>query len=257
MAKLHEVLAAEKTRVAAWNKLHAETIHKLKSPTDFFTGHSKALSMIEDTPSNKALEAQAAEEKIVVSTVRDTLDYAFTIFGKSEDLQFQKNATNRVATGTVMWEGTPLLTDMPVDELLGLEARLAKIKELYETMPTLGGAREWVRDPSMGEHVWKSAQPEYNTKTEKVMVPVTLAPATDKHPAQVEKVTRDNVVGKVTIIHRSGACTTNQKAAALALVDALLVEIKHARMRANETEVVKGEVGKVLVNLLMSPFNEE
>lgn len=257
MTKLHEVLAAEKTRVAAWNKLHAETQHKLKNPSEFFFGHSKSLSMIEDTPSNKALEAQAAEEKAVTTTVPDTLAYALMVFGNSEDLQYQKNATNRIAVASVMWKGQVLLADMPVDQLLGLEARLGKIRELYETMPTLAGSKEWRKDESVGKNVWVAVHPEINTKTEKVMTPVVMAPATDKHPAQVQAVTKDVTVGTVRTVMRSGACTTNQKANALALIDALLVEVKQARMRANETEIVKGSVAAPLVALLMSPFKED
>lgn len=257
MAKLHEVLAAEKTRVAAWNKLHSETVHKLKSPSDYFFGHSKSLSMIEDTPANKALERQASEEKQVTTTVVDTLRYAFDVFGKSEDLQYQKNATNRIATASVMFDGQVLLKDMPVDQLLGLEARISKIRELFETMPTLAGSKAWAKDTASGDNVWVAMQPEVNTKTEKVMTPVIMAPPTDKHPAQVQTVTKDNVVGTFTTIVRSGACTTNQKARALALVDKLLVELKQARMRANETTVVEGSVSGPLVALLMTPFIQD
>ena len=257
MAKLHEVLAAEKTRVAAWNKILAETLHKLKSPSDYFVGFSKSLSMLEDTPANKALEAQQAEERKVATTVAETLRYAFGVFGNSEDLQYQKNATNRVALADVMFDGKVLLKDMPVVQLLGLESRLVKIKELFETMPTMAGSKTWVLDPTQGEGVYRVAQPEVNTKTEKVMMPVVMAPATDKHPAQVKESTRDIVVGSVTTVVRSGCCTTNQKAAALALVDRLMVEVKQARMRANQTEVVSGAVAGPLVALLMSPFEQE
>jgi hypothetical protein len=257
MAKLHEVLAAEKTTVSAWNKLHTETLHKLKNPSDFFVGHSKSLQMIEDTAANKALEAQALEEKAVTTTVPDTLEYAFGIFANSERLQLQKNAANRVATGTVMWQGAALLTDMPVDELLGLEARLVKVRELYEAMPTLGGAKKWEPAPGMGAHLWQTVHPDVTTKTDKTVYGVELAKATAVHPAQVQAVTKDLVVGSFTTTHRSGACTTEQKAHALAMVDRLLVEVKQARMRANQTEVpdVGAEIDKLRA-LLLSPFAE-
>lgn len=256
MPKLHELLAVEKTLVAAWNKLYDETMSKLGSPSDWFQGYSKSLSMIEDTPANKALEAQAFEEKKVTTTVVDTLDYAFDIFARSEDLQFQKNATNRVATGTVMWRGQPLLPEMPVDELLGLEARLVKIRALFEKMPTMAGSRKWEPVPEIGPNVWQATHPEVNTKTEKVIVPVELSKATDKHPAQVQAVSKDNVVGTMTTIWRSGCCTTNQKAAALKTIDELMAEVKQARMRANQTEAVTDRIGKKLKEVLMEPFKE-
>lgn len=254
MSRLHEVLAAEKTTVAAWNKIAAETIHKLKNPTDYLVGMSKSLEMVEDTPANKALEAAASEEKAVTTTVFDTLQYAFEIFGKSEDLQYQKNATNRVATGTVMWKGEPLLPDMPVDELLGLEARLGKIREIFETMPTLAGSVEWRKAQSQGRNIWEQVHPQVTTKTEKTVFPIEMSPATDKHPAQIQAVSKDVVVGKFKTVLRSGCATTIQKADALKLVDDLMVEVKKARMRANETEVQAGKVSDKLVSLLLSPF---
>jgi hypothetical protein len=255
MAKLHELLAAEKTPSAAWNQLREETLKKFGN-AHFFAGHSKALRMLEDTPANAAIQDQAREERPVVTTVFDTLQYALAIFGGSEDLQFQKNATNRLATGTVRWRGKDLLVDMPVDELLGLESRLTQIRALFVAVPTLDAARHWQRDETQGPSVWVSQYPEETTKTEKQMTPVQMAPATDKHPAQVQAVTRDIVVGKFTTVHRSGAATALQKAESIKMIDELLIEVKQARMRANETEVVKGSVAAVLVPLLLEPFRE-
>ena len=68
---------------------------------------------------------------------------------------------------TVMWRGHPLLVDMPVDELLGLEARLVKIRAMFEKMPTMAGSKKWVPAPEIGPHVWQAESPEVNTKTEK------------------------------------------------------------------------------------------
>jgi len=101
MAKLHELLAAEKTPTSAWNQLFEETLKKFGNVAHYFQGHSQSLSMIEDTEANKAIEAQTREEKPVATNVYETLEYALDIFGRAEDLQFQKNATIRspISTG--------------------------------------------------------------------------------------------------------------------------------------------------------------
>lgn len=254
MAKLHELLAAEKTPTAAWNTLLEETLRKFKNPESYFFGHSKSLKMLDESPANAAEEGKAREEKPVASTVFDTLEYALSIFAKSEDLQYQKNATNRIATGTVMWKGKELLPGLPVDELLGLEARIQKIRGLIDAAPTLDASKYWKKAEQLGAHVWELAQPEQTTKTEKVLSAVQMSPATDKHPAQVQAVTKDNIVGTFSTMKRSGACTTVQKADALVLVDELLVEIKQARMRANETVAVDDKIADTLVQLLLEPF---
>lgn len=68
MAQLHELLAAEKTVNAAWKTLQAETLKKLGNE-HFFSGVSKSLKMIEDSPQNEAIEQQYIENKMVPTTV--------------------------------------------------------------------------------------------------------------------------------------------------------------------------------------------
>lgn len=251
MPKIHEVLAAEKSVNAAWQKLHEETAAKFHKP-EFFNGHVKSLKMIDEGPASEALEKAAAEQMPVRTNVHDTLAYALGIYYNAEKLQLQKNATNRAATADVVFRGETLLKGMPVDQLLGLEARLAKIRELYISLPTLDASKNWAWSETEG--VWV-APAEQAVKTDKVMTPVILAPATDKHPAQVEKVTKDIPVGTFSLVRRSGAATAVQKAEAIKLIDELLVEVKQARMRANDTEViVSGDELKPLLTLLMSPF---
>ena len=113
MGKLHELLAAEKTPTGAWNQLYEDTFKKFENPTHFFEGHSKSLKMTEDSPANANIEAQAREEKPVTTTVYETLEYALGIYQAAEDLQFQKNETNRRALGTIMWRGKALLRPLP------------------------------------------------------------------------------------------------------------------------------------------------
>lgn len=251
--KLHELLAAENTAKTAWNSIHSETLKKLAN-THYFDGHSQSLTMIEETPANRDIEAQGREEKPVITSVFETLKDAFEIFERSEDLQYQKNATNRKATGTVLWKGQPLLAELPVDELLGLEARLTKIRELFAVMPTLDAAKHWRPAPTISPHVWELVYPEEKTKTEKRMFPVVLYEATKEHPANVQAHSKDEVVGKVTTLRRSGAVTALQKFEALKRVDELLMEIKQARMRANETEVDKAKIASTLIVLLLEPL---
>jgi hypothetical protein len=254
MTKLHELLAAEKTPMAAWNEVYLETQKKFGAEGHYFSGHSKALSMIEDNEANKAIEAQAREEKPVTTTVYETLEYALKLYGKAEDLQFKKNVANRLALGTVMWRGEPLLKEMPVDQLLGLESRLAKIRQLYGAIPTLDASKHWTHSPNEGAHVWVTTHPEDTTKTDKQIIPIVLQAATKEHPAQVQPIQKDVVVGRFTTIKRSGAATALQKANAIKQIDELIMEVKQARMRANETTIWEGEISDDLLPLLLEPF---
>lgn len=84
-------------------------------------------------------------------------------------------------------------------------------------------------------------------RTEKQVKFVTLAPATDKHPAQVKDWTEDVPVAKVETVAYSGMWTVQQKADALDRLDVLLQAVKKARQRANTAEVVDGHIGAALM----------
>jgi len=255
MPKLHELLAAEKTPTGAWNQLYEDTLKKFKNPSHFFNGHTRSLKMIADNPENEATEAQHREEKPVTTTVGETLEYALDIFARAEDLQYQKNKTNTAAAGTVNWRGVPILRDMPVDELLGLEARLVRLRQLFAEIPTLDATKDW--DPSPMRGVWATRYAEETVKTKKIITPIVMSPATDKHPAQIQPVSEDIVTGRFTLVKRSGEATAQQKADMLKIVDELMIEVKQARMRANETEAVTDKIADKLVGLLLSPLRGE
>lgn len=256
MAELHALLAAEKVPKSAWDTLREETKKKFGN-LQFFTGHTKTLKMLADSDANQAIEAAARDQKPVTTTVYDTLEYALQIFGRSEDLQYQKNATNRIATADVEFKGDVILHDMPVDELMGLEVRLTAIKEIILAVPTLDASRDWERAPGVNSYIWRSTNEDVTTKTEKTMTPVVLYEATVEHPAQVKEASRDIVIGRFTTRHLSGACRTMEKAEAIQNIDLLIEEIKKARMRANSTKVVAGHVSDILIPLILAPFKKE
>lgn len=253
MTVLHELLAVEKHRNSQVDGLVTETVAKF-GKYEYFAGAIKTLKMVDENPANAAVEAAARTQMEVRTTVHETFEYLMDFWANAEDVQLQKNATNQKARGKIEIDGLSL-PDLPVDELLGLEVRLDKLRQLAKQMPTLNAAKEWEPLPERkGLHRTKNV--EHTTKTEKVMYPVVLAPATDKHPAQVKEATRDNVVGTFTLLEYSGAATTEQKARFLERLDNLIAEVKKARMRANTTEIEKIEAGKALSKWIMEPFTK-
>jgi hypothetical protein len=138
-----------------------------------------------------------------------------------------------------------------VDELMGLENRLAELRRLIQTAPTLDASVKWILDQSQGEGVWVSAAAEEGVKTEKRMFPVILSPATDKHPAQVKEASKDEVVGLFSTRKFTGALTTIQKANTLTLMDDLIAEVKKSRIRANGVEANTDRIGGVFAKLIM------
>jgi hypothetical protein len=256
-SKLHQLLAAEKPVLAAATKMMAETEAKMGKEATFFAGHTKVLKLIQDSPSKDALEKAGSETKVLASTVPDTLQYALNYWANAENILFQKNRTNQNAKADIVVGDVTVAKDVPVDELLGLEARLPQLRELIQRLPTLDASKKWIRNSDQGRYVWQTEQPEVAVKTEKRVEPVVLYAATDKHPAQVKEYTKDDVVGSFELIRQSGAITSRAKADALGNIDALIVAVKKARSQANEVEVVAGNIGQDIVAAIFAPiFNE-
>lgn len=248
--KLHELLAVEKSTIAQVNVLLQETLQKF-GKDHFFKGWVKRLKMIKDSADNDALERAAREDREVPTTVIDTLTYVFDVWGKAEDIQYMKNIANQNAAGSLQIGDNAFL--LPVDELMGLENRLLKIREIFQAIPTLDATKNWISsDVKAG--VFQSANPEVTTKTEKVTVPVILYEATANHPAQVKEVSRDDVVGTFTTTQFSGAISSLKKADALMRIDNLLGEVKKARMRANMADVHQDKLGQWITDYLLEPL---
>jgi hypothetical protein len=256
MSQLHEILAAEKTATNTRDQLVKDTENKFAKGENYFTGFTKTLEMLGDNPSNTAIEAAARQDKALPTTVVATMDYLLTQWGRTEDVLYQKNATNTGALADLEFRGTVIAPQLPVDELMGLETRLSDLRKLATQIPTLDASREWEGDTSAAQPgTWKAVNPQVTTKTEKKVTPVVLYAATDKHPAQIEKVTEDVPVGTFTLNVISGATTAIQKAQVLAVLDELIIEVKKARTRANSVEVQKVYIGGTIKGLIMDALN--
>lgn len=251
MGKLFELLAAEKTLSSAAEKLIEETKAKFQKADSFFKGHIKTLKMLAENSENAAIENAARDSKPVTTNVIDTLDYTLQHWAKSEDVIFQKNCTNQVARADLEFRGVVVVNDVPVDELMGLENRLKALRGMLQEVPTLDASKEWEADTQKGAGFWRTQNEEHTTKTEKVMTPVVLAPATDKHPAQVKESSRDVVIGQFTTRLYSGAATTVGKSEAIKAIDDLIVECRKARNRANTVEAVNVRIGAAVTGLIM------
>jgi hypothetical protein len=251
MPQLHELLAVEKTANAQMATLASEAPKKFKN-NEFFVGSIKTLKMLESSPANTALELAARVDIPVRSTVPEHLDYIFSNFANFEDIKSSIHRTNQNAKADVMWRGEVFLPQVPVCELIQLEERIRRNWiPAMEAAPTIDAARNWIMDTDSGKFLRKSSVPDDTTKTEKIMYPVVMAQATDKHPAQIKEATKDVVVGTFSTTHRTGCITAQQKADLLNTATEFLMEVKKAKTRANMTEIVDVKIGTKIKNLLI------
>lgn len=248
MAKLHELLAAEKDVKTKSQKLVIEAKDTFGKKHDHFTGFTKTYKPKND---EDAYEAEAlSESKEMVTTVGRKLNYLLANMVDAIDIAYQKDLTNRVAKADITVDGIVIASDVPATTLLHLEDQLRELRDVCDKIPTLKPGIKWVLDASLGEGVYVTEKPEVKIRTKKQTVYKTVAQATDKHAAQVVAEMQDVNIGKYEEIHTSGMITPADKSKQMDKIEKLIAAVKRARARANEQEVASGEIAKKLFDYI-------
>lgn len=230
-SKLHELLAVESQL-----KGQAETTRKELAHTFDKKRHLFEEKRITSRPLDEKGEAKVESQSDIQTNVADELDWIAGIWGKALDVSFYVAEANTGARADVVLEdGTVLFSQIPATALLELEKRCGEVQELIKVVPTLDPAKAFAIDPDRAEGIYKAREVR-RQRTEKVFAPVVMAPATDKHPAQVKELFKDVPVAEVIEQEWSGMVTPKTKGEMMERVEELRRAVKTARQRANEQE---------------------
>lgn len=248
MGKLHEILAVDKDLEDTAKKVVGEAGITFTKRVDHFQGAVKRLKMFDE--GRQAEEDAASEDKEVVTTVGEKLNYVADHLIKHFNVVAQKERTNQIAKADVVVKGRTIMTNVPATLLLTLENKLVWLRKMYEVMPTLQPGVRWEPAPEVREGVFVAVPDDIRAKTEKTVQHKVLVQPTDKHPAQVEKWTEDRQIGKFISTRYSGMVSPADKSKYLERIDELTQAVKQARMRANMAEVEAYEVGDILMDYI-------
>lgn len=241
--QLNQILAVSKgvkTRsYATLTKLH----HALAQASKL-QGVSRAYKPRDDDgeqfpPESTLVQVRTNE---VLIQVADTLTRLF-------DVELTKDAGNQQAKADIMVDGQLLAADVPVSYLLFLEKQLSDLDSFITKLPVLPPEEHWTYDPATDTYVTAPAQ---TVKTKKIPRNHVKAPATDKHPAQVEVYMEDVLVGYWTTMKFSGALPQSEVSRLKERVVKLQEAVKQAREKANSTVVEDQRIGSALFGYLFS-----
>lgn len=244
--KLHEILAVEADRETAATAILAETINTLSKKPDHFQGkHSKYVPFDEN--------AQDGEEssKDIVTTIRAKLAHCFAIAGRVLDVTATKDEANRHALACIEIDGKAITSPLPATTLLMLESKLKKWVEVLHAIPTLAPGRNWQPDTSKGAGVFVDASPDVKFRTRKDIIHKILVPATEHHPAQIDKWSEDVKIGRITETNWSSMLSPGEKSDLIERAQNLLAATKQARQRANSVEVGQVSIAKSITDYLL------
>jgi hypothetical protein len=241
--KLNQIVAVEKGVKSRAEKDLSEAHHGLKK-ADLLTGISRVYK-----PSAEDGEQLPPENKKVQIVAEDVIRRTGDILVELFDVTATKDFANCNAKADVEVDGKVLVKDAPVTYLLWLEKRLVLLHEFVKELPKLNDADTWHVDPASG---WWITDEEVTHRTKKLPMAFTKAAATDKHPAQVEVVHEDKIVGYWHTVKRSGAVPASRVRQLLDRVEKLQRAVKMAREAANMAEVRKVEVGRGVFDYLFA-----
>ena len=248
MGKLCEVLAVEGELDSTCKSILDEATKTFKDKAAHFVGQTKIYQPFDEGAAEKE---GTVEHLAMVTTVNEKLAYVFEHMAKLIDAKAQKDATNQVAKADIVVDGKTVATDIPATTLLGLEATMRQIKVLVLEVPTLPPGIEWASAPEVGKNVYKRVHPAVTFKTHKTFRSKILVEPTKEHPAQIEKWSEDENIGKFITDSWSGMLTPAEKSDMIGRIDTLARAVKEARQRANTTEVVKIKLAKNLMDYIL------
>lgn len=243
MTQLNQIIAVEKGLKSRTTDAVTKVYHDLQKPA-LFAGLSRKY-----TPVNEEGEQLPPESTLVQQYVENELRRAGTHLAKLFDVVATKEKGNRHASADVVVDGETLVADAPVPLLLFLEKQLANLRTVVSKVPILDPSESW--SPNEGSYGFRT-EPVLSIRTRKVPKTLVKAPATDKHPAQVEVYMQDEPAGRWATTRFSGAVHTVRRDDLVARIDALADALKKAREKANGTEVVQENIGASIFEYLLA-----
>jgi hypothetical protein len=192
------------------------------------------------------LPPKSQKVRLTEDTVLAALQQVLT---RKWDTGLTLDAANSNAYASVHVGGERLLADVPVGHLLYLERELAALHAVVAGMPTLDQTKDWTSD-GLEPGLHKSA-PVVTASTEKQPYNHVLAPATPQHPAQVQLLTHDEVVGYWTKVTFSGALHPRRKAQLADRISELKNAVKMAREEANSQQAEDKREGQSIFEWLL------
>lgn len=241
MTKLHQVIpAVDEVAKTAQNRL--TEIHKLLSKEALTSGHHRSYQ-----PDNDEGDVLPDQGQLVQLRVDEAIAAVRGDLVSWIDIAATRDIGNTDAKADIVIDGVVIAADVPATTLLWLEKRADDLYKFVSGFPTLPTDEQWAYN--VDDQIWRSA-PTETVRTSKVAEVITLAAATDHHPAQTQLVQVDRREGVWTTVKLSGAIPQSSVRAMIDRVSKLRVAVKAARARANEVEVAQARIGDRIIGFV-------
>lgn len=243
MKVLNQVIAVEKG-IKTRNYSEFTELHKQSHKIDTFNGFVKTYMKKDEEG-----EDYPQEKKKVTTTVPEQIKLAVKLLTEMYDITACKEYANCNAKADIVVEGKVIAKDVPATYLLFLEKQIIDLRTFIFNLPALDETEDWTIDVNSGLY---KTEPTVTHKSKKVQKPITLAEATDKHPAQVQLISEDIMVGYWNTVKSSGAMPAPIKKELLERAEKFSSAVKCAREKANMQPVEDIHIGAGILSYIFN-----
>lgn len=242
--KLNQILAVEK-QIKTNTHEQVTALYHLLQKDPLLSGIARTYRPIEEDG-----EKLPPENTQVQVRVEETLKEVGRQFTALFDITLGRDAANTLAKADVVVDGVTLLKDVPATYLLWLEKQLTDLHTYIVKLPVLPQTDTWTYDSATS--AFKTAVVE-TSRTKKLPRAFVKYDATKEHPAQVETLQEDKLVGYWSTTKFSGAVSRDRAQKLRARIESLMAAVKTAREQANLVEVPKVVAGQAVFDFLFAP----
>src|SRR3990167_2883046 len=239
--RLSQLLAQRDTVKSQTNSQFTEIQKTVKVPS-LFQGQTKSYEKNSEDGDDQPIQTVRVQKR-----VQDLFEDVKKLCTQQFDAVVSVDVGNQLAKADVVVNGSVLLTGVPVTFLLTLEKDAKQIRAFANDLPTLDPAFDWKKDEAAG--IFKTDQIRTN-RTAKIQKALTLAHATEKHPAQAQMITVDETVGQWVAVNASGAIPLDEKKKLVERCDVLIAAVQSAREEANSIKTAPVSVGDAVFKFL-------
>jgi hypothetical protein len=239
--KLNQAIAIEKsTKKLEYADLSKD--HHILQKHDLFNGFNRTFSARHEDG-----VTYPDEKKVIQQDVTNIIKNAASHLADLFNITATKDVGNCSAVADIVVDGKIIAAKVPVTYLLFLEKQLTDIRTFVSKLPTLDPSKRWTYDSNAG--YWKT-DADVKIKSRKVQQPLVLVPATDKHPAQAQIISVDEVEGTWNQVDISTSYPVDTIKMLLEKISKLDKAVKIAREEANSLEVQKQNFGSSIIDFI-------
>ena len=243
MKTLSQLLAVEaQTKSSSTDQITA--LYHLIQKEALLSGISRTYRPIDEE--GEKLPAESTQVQVRVKQVLRDVGRVMTPL---YDLTLAKDMANQEAIADVEVDGQIILTGVPATYLLWLEKKLQDLHTVIVKLPTLPQGETWSEDPTQDAYVTPVTETTRTKKTPRAFVKYE---ATKEHPAQVEVVQEDRLVGIWSTTKYSGALPVSKVQELRERIEKLMAAVKVAREKANLVPVEKPSAGAAVFSYLLA-----